>query len=140
MEKVIVSVADLVNAAGLYKANRAGIYGGANMEAEQIGVMGGLSTDLYEAEVLYKNNEITRNEYEDRLTDNLETGAKTLIGIAIEKSLDFVEEVVSNYIPIARPVVKTVRRYVEQYVMNIADKVVEGAKSIFNWVRKKISL
>lgn len=136
--KIEIRADDLVNAVALYKANRSGFYGSANTTAEEIGNMAGVTTDVKEAEVLYQGGEISREDYKERIKQVALTGAMLFIDRAIDRGLDVVQFVVTKYVPILAPIVPVVRSFVKQVIYKAGGIVIETAKGLFNWIKKKL--
>ncbi len=127
-------VPDIVYAAGLYKANQAGVYGNQNTSPYEVGVMGGTSTDINEAEALRNEGKIGDEEYTANVVDAISVASSILINNAIQRGLDIVETFVNNHIPVLAPVVPVVR----SVAVKLANKVVEAGRKVFNWLKEKI--
>ncbi|MGC8927186.1 MAG: hypothetical protein ACP5QK_04600 [Myxococcota bacterium] len=127
-------VLDIVYAAGLYKANQAGVYGNQNTSPYEVGVMGGTSTDINEAEALRNEGKIGDEEYTANVVNAISAASSILINNAIQRGLDIVETFVNNHIPVLAPVVPVVR----SVAVILANKVVEAGRKVFNWLKEKI--
>lgn len=128
-------VMDAMNAVGLYKANQAGVYGNKDMDAQSIGNMGGVMTDVMIAEGAYQSGDISGSQYKDQVKEVIITGVLVFIDKALDKGFDVLTYLTTTYIPALTPVVTVARNFVKNLFYKSVDKVKAVAETAYEGVK-----
>ncbi len=133
------NILDMVNAGAYYIANRAGAYGGPDMNVADIGVGGATQTDLFETESMYKDGKINQQQYKNEVASIYKASAVAIIRNLIDKGIDAVANFVTMKFPVIAAVVAPVVNVVKSFVYGAVEKkVVNTASRVFKWIKEKL--
>ncbi len=134
-DKIISQITkeDLINAIGLYKALKAGVFGKVKLKEETIGALSAGLSDIQNTKTKLLNGAIKISEGINEVKNTFHNTVRAVTNIAITA----VQGIIADVLPVVGPVLAVGIEIVKSHIVEkVTNKVVEVAGKVKNWFKK----